>query len=150
MNEGPAMRMIVRTPGEKAERLRNIAPGASANQQPGLNGQVLATQGAILLPESHRWVEVKRGMLVRSSEGMVAGQVAALVVDAGRQQVTHVLLTRLSAELDYRLVPVEMVRDVPVETLLLRISSADVGRLPRWRGSGVSMSSGNGESAKES
>lgn len=145
MNEGPAMHMTVHTPDGKAGRLRNIVADTSENRPPDRNSQALMTQGAILLPGSHRWVEVKRGMLVRSAEGIVAGQVAALVVDAGRQQVTHLLLTRLSATLDYRLVPVDLVRDVPVETLLLSISSADVGRLPPWPGSGVSISSGNQE-----
>lgn len=106
---------------------------------------VLMTHSTILLQRPHRWVEVKRGMLVRSSEGTVVGQIAALVVDAGRQQVTHFLLTRLSSELDYRLVPVDLVRDVPVETLLLSISSTDVRHLPCWPGSDVSISSGNNE-----
>jgi len=125
------------------------APITSEKQHPHKDVQKLMTHGTILLKRPLRWVEVKRGMLVRSSEGLVAGQIAALVVDAGRQQVTHFLLTRLSSELDYRLVPVDLVRDVPVETLLLSISSADIKELSCWPGSGVSISSGNNESGKE-
>jgi hypothetical protein len=121
------------------------APITSEKQPPHKDVQKLMTRGTILLQRPHRWVEVKRGMLVRSSDGMVAGQVAALVVDDEGQQVTHFLLTRVSSELDYRLIPVELIRDVPVETLLLSISSADVRHLPRWSGSGVSISSGNNQ-----
>jgi hypothetical protein len=145
MKEERTLGKVVRAPDGKAGRLRKIVADTSEHHHPHLNSQVLMTHGAILLQRPDRWVEVKRGMLVRSSEGMVAGQVAALLVDAG-QQVTQVLLTRLSSELDYRLVPVDLIRDVPVETLLLSISSGDIERLPRWSGSGVSIWSGSKES----
>ena len=126
------------------------APVAPENGRLRSSEQKLMTHGTILLQRPHRWVEVKRGMLVRSSEGMVIGQVAALAVDAGRQQVTHFLLTRLSSELDYRIVPVNLIRDVPVETLVLSMSSADVRHLARWPGSGVLISSDNNQYGKES
>jgi hypothetical protein len=145
MKEERTLGKVVRAPDGNAGRLQKIVADTSEHQHPYRNSQVLMIHGTILLQRPHRWVEVKRGMLVRSSEGMVVGQVAALVVDDEGQQVIHFLLTRLSSELDYRLVPVELVRDLPVETLLLSISSADVRHLPRWSGSGVSISSDNNQ-----
>lgn len=117
------------------------APITSKKQHPHKDAQKLMTHGTIFLQESQRWVEVKRGMFVRGAKGLVAGQVAAIVVDVCRQQVTHFLLTRLSSGLDYRMVPLDLVVDVPMDTLLLSINNAAIMQLPRWPAPGGSVAS---------
>lgn len=114
-------------------------PIPSEEPCPHSKGQKLVTHGTLFLQRSHKWIEIKRGMLVRDSGGFVAGQVAALVVDGSRQQVTHFLLTRIAAELDYRLVPLDFIRDVPMETVLLSVGDAAIVRLPRWPATAASL-----------
>lgn len=117
------------------------APMTDEKQHLQKDTQKLMTHGTIFLPQSQRWVEVKRGMLVRGAEGLVAGQVAAIVVDVRRQQVTHFLLTRLSSGLDYRMVSLDLIVDVPMATLLLSINNAAIMQLPRWPAPGGSVAS---------
>jgi sporulation protein YlmC with PRC-barrel domain len=76
--------------------------------------------------------EVRRGMLVQTSEGRTAGRVAAVVLDQEQQKVTHILLMRERQLLEYRLVPVELVEEVGKEAVLLGIFHTVVENLPIW------------------
>jgi sporulation protein YlmC with PRC-barrel domain len=77
-------------------------------------------------------VEVRRGMLIQASDGQEAGRVAAVVLERGSGQATHLLLTRLPEVTGYHMVPVKMVAQVGQDSLRLNISAGKVGRLPRW------------------
>ena len=80
-------------------------------------------------------VEVSRGLLILTSEGREAGRVAAVIIDRHSQQATHILLSRLSQLLEYRLVPIALIEQVHQEKVLLRIFNQDVNSLPMWHGS---------------
>lgn len=79
--------------------------------------------------------EVHRGMTVQTSEGRTVGRVAAVVLDQDQQNVTHVLLMRERQLLEYCLVPVELIRQVGEEEVLLHIFHPVVEILPIWHGS---------------
>lgn len=112
------------------------APVAPENGRPHSSEQKLMTHGTVFLQQPPRWVEVRRGMIVKSSEGLVVGQVAAIVVNARDEEPTHFLLTRLTVRPDYRLVPLDLIREVRAETLRLSVDSAGVIRLRHWSGAG--------------
>lgn len=76
--------------------------------------------------------EVHRGMTVQTGEGRTAGRVAAVVLDRAQQKVTHLLLVREHQLLEYRLVPVELIKQVGEEAVLLCIFHPIVERLPIW------------------
>ena len=78
---------------------------------------------------------VHRGMTVHTSEGHMAGHVAAVVLDQDQQQVTHVLLVQERQLLEYRLIPVELIEQVDDEEILLRIFQPAVDSLPAWHSS---------------
>jgi sporulation protein YlmC with PRC-barrel domain len=80
-------------------------------------------------------VEVRRGMMIVTSEGHEAGRVAAVIVDKSNQRVTHVLLSRLNHRPDYRLVPISLIEQVFEEQVLLRIFNQVVNTLPAWHSS---------------
>ena len=75
-------------------------------------------------------VDIRRGMPVRSRDGEDAGQVAAVVIDAGSHASTHVLLSRWRESLDYRLVPIGLVRGVEAGVVTIEIPGAAVDGLP--------------------
>jgi hypothetical protein len=79
-------------------------------------------------------VTVQRGMAVQTSEGQAAGHVAAVVLDGGQQEVTHVLLVQERRQLEYRLVPVALIRQVDEGQVLLRIMQSGIEGLPAWHG----------------
>jgi hypothetical protein len=74
-------------------------------------------------------------MVILTSEGQEAGRVAAVVLGRHDQQVTHILLSRLSQISDYCLVPISLIDSVHEERVLLRIFSQVVIGLPTWHGS---------------
>jgi len=76
-------------------------------------------------------VAIRRGMPIRCQEGEEAGQVAAVVCGPGSRTVTHVLLSRWRGALDYRLIPISLVRGVHDEVVALGIPQAAVDTLPR-------------------
>lgn len=100
---------------------------ASAKQSQRLfeRGLISLAQKQYQLP-----VEVSRGMTILTREGWEAGKVAAVVVDNNSQQVTHILLTRPRLRSDYRLVPVNLIKMLNEETVLLEICSQAVESLP--------------------
>ena len=80
-------------------------------------------------------VDVRRGMVILTSEGREAGRVAAVIIARQDQHVTHILLTRLGQLPEYRLVPIALVEQVSEETVRLGIFSQVVNTLPLWNGS---------------
>lgn len=80
-------------------------------------------------------VEVRRGMMILTSEGHEAGRVAAVIVDKLDQRVTHILLSRLNQRPEYRLVPISLIEQVHEEQVLLSIFNQVVNTLPAWHGS---------------
>lgn len=77
-------------------------------------------------------VEIRRGMPIRSKEGLAVGTVAAVVLDREIRAVTHILLGRLPEVSGYWLIPVGLVVEVRAEQLQLSISAGEVDALPRW------------------
>ncbi len=73
-------------------------------------------------------------MSVQTSAGDTAGRVAAVVLDAEQQKVTHILLLQEHQLVKYRLVPVELIEQVGEEEVLLCIFHPVVGSLPIWHG----------------
>lgn len=100
-----------------------------------LNGQLLVS--GLICPdhESDMTVEVKRGMIILTSEGQEAGRVAAVIINSHDRQVTHILLSRQSQPPEYRLVPIAFVEQVQEEKLLLCIFNQAADSLPTWHGS---------------
>lgn len=74
-------------------------------------------------------VEVSRGMAVLTQDGREAGRVAAVVIDSQSWQISHVLLGRPHLTRDYRLVPVELIKEVNGESIYLLIDSEAVESL---------------------
>jgi hypothetical protein len=75
-------------------------------------------------------IEIRRGMPMRSRDGGDAGQVAAVMVDSARQAVTHIVLSRWRAGLEYRLVPAGAVIGVRDGAVVLELASAAIDDLP--------------------
>jgi len=72
-------------------------------------------------------------MSVQTSAGDTAGRVAAVVLDAEQQKVTHILLLQEHQLVKYRLVPVELIEQVGEEVLLC-IFHPVMESLPIWHG----------------
>jgi hypothetical protein len=85
--------------------------------------------------ENNIAVEVRRGMIILTNEGREAGRVAAVIIEGQDQQVTHILLSRLSQSPEYRLVPISIVEQVYEEKVRLHIFNQAVNSLPTWHGS---------------
>jgi sporulation protein YlmC with PRC-barrel domain len=77
--------------------------------------------------------EIRRGMTILTTEGEVAGTVAGVVNNIEPQQVKYILLSRPSQQIEYRLVPIELVQQVSEETVSLHILAALLNTLPPWR-----------------
>lgn len=94
----------------------------------------LLVSGVIQLAHARdRTVEVKRDMVVLTSEGLAAGRVAAVLINRHDRQVTHILLSRRSQPPQYRLVPSALVMQVQEGRVLLRIFTESVDELALWR-----------------
>jgi hypothetical protein len=76
-------------------------------------------------------VAIRRGMPIRCPDGEEAGQVAALVCGPDSRTVTHVVLSRWRGALDYRLVPISLVRGVHDGAVALGVPQSAVDSLPR-------------------
>lgn len=77
---------------------------------------------------------VRRGMPVQTSEGCIEGHVAAVILDAARQEITHVLLVQERLRLEYRLLPVALIQQVDEGQLLLHTFEPGLESLPVWSG----------------
>jgi sporulation protein YlmC with PRC-barrel domain len=84
--------------------------------------------------ESDIAVEVSRNMVILTSEGREAGRVAAVIINRRDQQVTHILLSRLSQMPEYRQVPISLIEQVHEGKVVLRIFNQVVNSLPTWHG----------------
>jgi hypothetical protein len=78
--------------------------------------------------------EVKRDMIILTSEGREAGRVAAVIVNRQDRQVTQILLSHGAEPPEYRLVPLALIEQVQEEKVLLRIFSQAVDGLVKWGG----------------
>jgi hypothetical protein len=80
-------------------------------------------------------VEVRRSMVILTSEGGEVGRVAGVIVERHEQLVTHILLHRVGQMPEYRIVPIALIERVYGEKVLLLIFNQDLDTLPTWRGS---------------
>jgi sporulation protein YlmC with PRC-barrel domain len=94
----------------------------------------LSVSGALNFPlGGESAVDVRRGMVILTSEGHEAGRVAGVIIDRAGQHVTHILLTHLGQLPEYRLVPVALVDEVHEEMVRLSILRPVVNTLPIWQ-----------------
>ena len=93
--------------------------------------QQLFESGSVYLEQADTSpVEIKRGMTILTQDGQKAGRVAAVVLGNDCQNVTHLLLTSWPQISDYRLAPVDLIKQVSGETILLHINYKDMEHLP--------------------
>jgi hypothetical protein len=77
-------------------------------------------------------VEIRRGMTILTTEGEIAGIVAGVINDRDPQQVKYILLSRPSQQIEYLIVPIELVQQISEETVLLHVLAEVVNTLPPW------------------
>lgn len=81
-------------------------------------------------------IEIQRGMTIITSDGHDIGFSAGNLVDQCNQITTHLLLGRLPAPTEYRLIPVDLIDHVTAAAIHLTINKAAVGKLaihqPTW------------------
>jgi hypothetical protein len=78
-------------------------------------------------------IEIHRGMKILGAEGEVAGVVAGVIHNKVPHQAEYVLLSRPIQQVEYYMVPVELIQQVDRETVLLHIAAPMVKTLARWR-----------------
>jgi len=93
----------------------------------------LMVTGQIMLRQEKFPLEIRRGMTILAKDGTLAGKVAAVVLAKTGRPATHLLLSHLPDQADYRLVPAESVLEARQDTIVLNLSSRQVKALPRWR-----------------
>jgi hypothetical protein len=76
--------------------------------------------------------EIHRGMTILTTEGEVAGMVAGVIHNRAPHRAEYVLLSRPSQQLEYRMVPVELIQQVNKEAVLLHIAAPLVNTLRPW------------------
>jgi hypothetical protein len=74
--------------------------------------------------------EVWRGMLVLDRDNLVAGVVAAVVLDCSSQIINHILLGQLPPTAVYHLVPIHLLDRLGRDRLWLRIPRQQIAALP--------------------
>ncbi|MFO7539220.1 MAG: hypothetical protein R6X32_14355 [Chloroflexota bacterium] len=74
--------------------------------------------------------EVWRGMLVLDRDNLVAGVVAAVVLDGSSQLISHILLGQLPPTAVYHLVPIHLLERLDRNRLWLRIPRRQIAALP--------------------
>ena len=77
-------------------------------------------------------VEIHRGMKILTTEGEIAGVVAGVLHNRTPHQAEYILLSRPSQQLEYRMVPVELIQQVSQENVLLHIAAPVVNTLHPW------------------
>ena len=96
--------------------------------------QRLFESGSVYLEQADNSpVEIKRGMVIQTQDGQKAGRVAAVVFSSNCQKTTHLLLNLWSQPSDYRLAPVDLIKQVDKETILLGLDRKDTEQLPHRR-----------------
>jgi hypothetical protein len=121
-------------PKEDAVLLPPADDSHRANQNEEDPDAVLLVSGVLHLAHAPtRTVEVKRDMIILTSEGLAAGRVAAVLINRQDREVTHILLSRRSQPPQYRLVPSALILQVREGHVLLRIFTETIDSLPIWR-----------------
>lgn len=77
-------------------------------------------------------IEVKRGMIIRSKDGLEAGKVAAVILNNENLKATHILLCRLPGINGYWMVPVDLIAEVREEIVQLSVLDTTIESLPLW------------------
>jgi hypothetical protein len=94
-----------------------------------MNGQKLLVRGALMRGAIMRG-EIWRGMLILDRDSLVAGTVAAVVLDAASQTVSHILLGQLPPTAVYRLIPISLLDHIADERLWLQVAQTHIETLP--------------------
>lgn len=84
------------------------------------SGSVDLKQGTNIAP-----VEIKRGMTILTQAGQKAGRVAAVMLSHDGRTITHLLVTTGAQTSDYRLAPVNLIKQVTEETILLDLKTIE-------------------------
>ena len=92
----------------------------------------LRVTGVIFPVSGNATAEIRRGMTILGTDGEVAGLVAAVVQPKSQPQADYILLSRPSWQIEYRMIPVELIRQVTEETVLLHIGTPSVDSLLQW------------------
>ncbi|HRQ38116.1 MAG TPA: hypothetical protein PLD25_09395 [Chloroflexota bacterium] len=74
--------------------------------------------------------EVWRGMRVLAQDGSPVGMVAAVVVTAPTQAISHILLGQVPPTAVYRLIPIDLLDRLDGERLWLRVLPHQITALP--------------------
>jgi hypothetical protein len=77
-------------------------------------------------------VEIHRGMKILTTEGEVAGVVVGVIHNKTPHRAEYILLSRPSQQLEYRMVPVELIQQINRESVLLHIAAPLVNTLRPW------------------
>lgn len=77
---------------------------------------------------------VQRGMPILSREGREVGKVAAVNVNEG-EAVEAILLSRLPAKMEYRIVPADSIAVVRDHQVFLDLTADGIDRLEKWSAS---------------
>ena len=95
-----------------------------------MSGQKLLVRGVIASGANCAICgEIWRGMLVLDRDDLVAGAVAAVVLDCSSQTISHLLMGQLPPTAVYRLIPIALIDHVAGERLWLQISQAQIHSL---------------------
>lgn len=93
-------------------------------------GRKLLVGGLARLEPAAGLVTLRRGMPVRSKDGVETGAVAAVVVDLPGQEVTHFLLGHVPPTAVYHLAPLNLIDRIDGETVWLRVTNEEIAALP--------------------
>ena len=110
-------------------------PVLAAGSGPG-QARKLFAGGRIRLQHRPEAAEVRRGMPILARDGEALGVVAAVVVDAGTHQATHLLLCHVPPTAEHRLIPLSLVGALEADVVHLRTTPAEVAQLLVYRPAG--------------
>ncbi len=92
--------------------------------------QKLLISGFITLTPDSDPTLLQRGMAVLAQDKVDVGAVAAVVLNCGRQELTHFLLGQIPPTAVYRLIPLSLIDRLDGEMVWLHIPSDKVSTLP--------------------
>ncbi|MCB0032697.1 MAG: hypothetical protein KDE51_01655 [Anaerolineales bacterium] len=78
-------------------------------------------------------VEIRRGNVVMTQDGVEAGVVAAVVLDCPQQEITHFLLGFVPPTAVYHQVPLRLINRIEQEMVWLNITKEACDNLPRYQ-----------------
>jgi hypothetical protein len=111
-------------------RNREVAQpgGQSASRRP-----KLLVSGMVHVEGLAKPVAVRRGMSILAQDGQELGTVAAVVLEPGGQEATHLLLGYVPPTAVYHLIPLKLIAGIDDETVRLQVASQDAGRLRAYQ-----------------